>query len=123
MLSNSSSNFMLSRQNTPLNPIPKKKVKHLTKNSELFDIESTGSRKGQEEGDEFDELVIMPRYCGLSDIIYLEAVGRERKVNPKILHSWKDCLLHEDKAEVFGDNAPYSFSRIFPVNELEKGFS
>ena len=56
-------------------------------------------------------------------MIYLEAVGRERKVNSKLIHTWKDCLLHEDKTEIYGENAPYSFSRFFPINELEKGFN
>lgn len=39
------------------------------------------------------------------------------------MHSWRDCLYPEDKREIYGAKAPYSFSRIFPINELEKGFN
>lgn len=43
-MSQSSSNFILSRENTPANHIfAKKKNKHKTVTSDLFDIESKGS--------------------------------------------------------------------------------
>ena len=31
--------------------------------------------------------------------------------------------MPEDKQEIYGQNAPYTFTRIFPLNELEKGFN
>lgn len=123
LLSNKSSNYFLSRENTPLNPIINKKRgnnKINSLSSELFEIESKGSVK--EEEDIFEELVMEECWIGLSELVYLEAMGREKKVSQKLLNSWKDCLLHEDKSEIYGEAAMYSHARIYPINELEKGF-
>lgn len=49
-------------------------------------------------------------------------------MNPKTILAWKDCLSHEDKSEIYlplGDSRPeipYSSSRIYQLNEIEKGF-
>lgn len=45
----------------------------------------------------FEGLVLYPHLIGMSDVVYAEAVGREKKVNGKLINNWKDCLMPEDK--------------------------
>jgi hypothetical protein len=40
-----------------------------------------------------------------------------------LLYSWRGCLELEDNQEIYGPNASYTFSRIFPIDELERGFN
>ena len=84
--------------------------------SDLYEIESEGSLKEDNDEQIFEQLVMENRMSGLSDAVYICAIGKERKVSEKLLHNWKECLFHEDKTEIYGDDAKYTHPKIFAIN-------
>lgn len=61
-------------------------------------------------------------------MVYRHVFCKDRQINPKTILAWKDCLSHEDKTEIYlpveGSKVeiPYTSSRIYQLNEIEKGF-
>jgi hypothetical protein len=40
---------------------------------------------------------LFDRILGQSEAAYHYSFGKERKVSPKLIYLWKECLYHEDK--------------------------
>lgn len=135
------SSFLNSREVTPNNPLtgtlhrkrnaPSQKNKLNSISSELFDIQSNPEEQVDRISSKFKNRDFRLHECiiGQSEVVYQHVFGRERTINPKLIHLWKDCLSHEDKSEIYlpvSDthkvDIPYSNCRIYAINEIEKGF-
>ena len=57
--------------------------------SDLYEIESEGSLNEDKNEYIFDQLVLEDRVSGLSDAVYVCALGKERKINEKLINNWK----------------------------------
>ena len=90
-MSQSTSNYVFTRENTPINPVVQKKrtKNHRTVSSDLYEIESEGSFHEDSDEQIFEQLIMKNHMSGLSDAVYTCAIGKDRKINEKLIHNWK----------------------------------
>ena len=97
-----------SRETTPSNPMKhsvrrKNPQNHRNKSmaSELYDIESNPEEEQAVPKHKHPDFRLYDTRLGQSEAVYKHVFGVERVVDPVTVMNWKDCLSHEDKAEIY----------------------